>query len=112
MTRTTDDSTAGTFTEATAATFVTQFAQRFADETTTWIGDSTKAFVDCFERARTSGYTADALVGDMAAMWTRNLDYLGRLVKLAVPPKHQAGGEPGGAEPAPDAGAAASGDER
>jgi hypothetical protein len=90
---TTDDSTAGSFTEDAAATFVAQFAQRFAAETTTWIEESATAFADCFQRARSSSYTADTLVADMAAMWGRNLAYLGRLVNLTVPPKHQADDE-------------------
>ena len=99
MTKSNDDSTAGTFNEDAAATFVTQYAQRFAAETSQWIEESATAFADCFQRARSSSYTANSLMADMAATWSRNLDYLGRLVKLTVPPKHQPDGEPAPSQP-------------
>lgn len=92
--------------EATA--FVTGAVDRFADVTAQWLKDSARAFATCVEHVQQPGFTTDQLVKDVAGMWARNVEYLGRLVQIGVPHRPAAPGPgpqgppPGDQQPPPE----------
>ncbi|MGH9211550.1 MAG: hypothetical protein ACRD2C_12835 [Acidimicrobiales bacterium] len=72
---------------------------KFADETKAWITKSAGLVEECLDRAQSKqGFTADELVKQVTAMWAVNLEYLGKLVSIAVP-----GEAPTGEAPADEA---------
>jgi hypothetical protein len=72
--------------ENVAEATITEFLNRFVDETTSWLEDSVDAFNRNLHKAlHPPGYTADELVKDVTSMCSRNLAYLGNLLKVTPP---------------------------
>jgi hypothetical protein len=87
--------------EQAAAAAITGMVDKFTALTKDWLDQSADAFKTSFNSALTPGYTADQLTKDVAGMFARNLEFLGSLVQVAVPPDDSTSGSrpPGGSRP-------------
>jgi hypothetical protein len=75
-----------------AAAAVTGVVYRFTDLTKAWLDKSAEGFATSFDNALKPDYTADQLVKDVTGVWVRNLEYLGSLASIFVPPEEPPSG--------------------